>query len=198
MNQKVKLEDTVILIDTVFYNFLVTDIKNHFEKQLNRTLEVIDLPTLTTYLSLDMGLCAGDNTVQLLWLYTKQISDLQFTKPSSLKSDLDGKAFQNEVGEFLMASVSTEDLVPIGELYVEVLQMALESENVKKIALIADYSSYKDMLNKVLSDNKEKLKEKEVVFFNMGEVQKMENVRKEILAYPLMQALGIKADDLKE
>ncbi|MFA6833465.1 MAG: DUF6621 family protein [Bacteroidaceae bacterium] len=198
MNQKVKLEDTVILIDTVFYNFLVTDIKNHFEKQLNRTLEVIDLPTLTTYLSLDMGLCAGDNTVQLLWLYTKQISDLQFTKPSSLKSDLDGKAFQNEVGEFLMASVSTEDLVPIGELYVEVLQMALESENVKKIALIADYSSYKDMLNKVLSDNKGKLKEKEVVFFNMGEVQKMENVRKEILVYPLMQALGIKADDLKE
>lgn len=198
MNQKVKLEDTVILIDTVFYNFLVTDIKNHFEKQLNRALEVIDLPTLTTYLSLDMGLCAGDNTVQLLWLYTKQISDLQFTKPSSLKSDLDGKAFQNEVGEFLMASVSTEDLVPIGELYVEVLQMALESENVKKIALIADYSSYKDMLNEVLSDNEEKLKEKEVVFFNMGEVQKMENVRKEILAYPLMQALGIKADDLKE
>lgn len=198
MNQKVKLEDTVILIDTVFYNFLVTDIKNHFEKQLNRTLEVIDLPTLTTYLSLDMGLCAGDNTVQLLWLYTKQISDLQFTKPSSLKSDLDGKAFQNEVGEFLMASVSTEDLVPIGELYVEVLQMALESENVKKIALIADYSSYKDMLNKVLSDNKGKLKEKEVIFFNMGEVQKMENVRKEILVYPLMQALGIKADDLKE
>lgn len=198
MNQKVKLEDTVILIDTVFYNFLVTDIKNHFEKQLNRTLEVIDLPTLTTYLSLDMGLCAGDNTVQLLWLYTKQISDLQFTKPSSLKLDLDGKAFQNEVGEFLMASVSTEDLVPIGELYVEVLQMALESENVKKIALIADYSSYKDMLNKVLSDNEEKLKEKEVIFFNMGEVQKMENVRKEILAYPLMQALGIKADDLKE
>lgn len=198
MNQKVKLEDTVILIDTVFYNFLVTDIKNHFEKQLNRTLEVIDLPTLTTYLSLDMGLCAGDNTVQLLWLYTKQISDLQFTKPSSLKSDLDGKAFQNEVGEFLMASVSTEDLVPIGELYVEVLQMALESENVKKIALIADYSSYKDMLNEVLSDNEEKLKEKEVIFFNMGEVQKMENVRKEILAYPLMQALGIKADDLKE
>lgn len=198
MNQKVKLEDTVILIDTVFYNFLVTDIKNHFEKQLNRALEVIDLPTLTTYLSLDMGLCAGDNTVQLLWLYTKQISDLQFTKPSSLKSDLDGKAFQNEVGEFLMASVSTEDLVPIGELYVEVLQMALESENVKKIALIADYSSYKDMLNEVLSDNEEKLKEKEVIFFNMGEVQKMENVRKEILAYPLMQALGIKADDLKE
>lgn len=198
MNQKVKLEDTVILIDTVFYNFLVTDIKNHFEKQLNRALEVIDLPTLTTYLSLDMGLCAGDNTVQLLWLYTKQISDLQFTKPSSLKLDLDGKAFQNEVGEFLMASVSTEDLVPIGELYVEVLQMALESENVKKIALIADYSSYKDMLNKVLSDNEEKLKEKEVIFFNMGEVQKMENVRKEILAYPLMQALGIKADDLKE
>lgn len=198
MNQKVKLEDTVILIDTVFYNFLVTDIKNHFEKQLNRTLEVIDLPTLTTYLSLDMGLCAGDNTVQLLWLYTKQISDLQFTKPSSLKLDLDGKAFQNEVGEFLMASVSTEDLVPIGELYVEVLQMALESENVKKIALIADYSSYKDMLNEVLSDNEEKLKEKEVIFFNMGEVQKMENVRKEILAYPLMQALGIKADDLKE
>lgn len=198
MNQKVKLEDTVILIDTVFYNFLVTDIKNHFEKQLNRTLEVIDLPSLTTYLSLDMGLCAGDNTVQLLWLYTKQISDLQFTKPSSLKSDLDGKAFQNEVGEFLMASVSTEDLVPIGELYVEVLQMALESENVKKIALIADYSSYKDMLNEVLSDNEEKLKEKEVIFFNMGEVQKMENVRKEILVYPLMQALGIKADDLKE
>ncbi|NMA75406.1 MAG: hypothetical protein GX963_14930 [Bacteroidales bacterium] len=198
MKQKIKFEDTVFIFDTSFYNFIVADIKKYFESSLNRELSPIDLPSLITYLALDMGIQVGDNTTQLLWVFDKTTPELFFTFPSDLKQDLDGKAFQNELGEFLMASVTTENIVSIGELYVEIVQMALESEEVKKIALIADYKSYGDLLSKLFNTTVVEEKEKEVILFDMGDVNQHKGVKNEILAYPLMQALGIKSDDLED
>mgnify|MGYP001020698460 CR=1 FL=1 len=197
MKPKIEFENTVFIFDSVFYNFIVSDIKRHFESSLNRKFNPIDLPGLITYLALDLGIDRGENTFQLLWLFDKDTPGLYFTQPSDFKQDLDGKAFRNDFGEFLMASVSTENLVTIGELYSEILQMALESKEVKRIALIADYQSYGKLLHKLFDAEEVRKKEKEVILFNMGDAKSQEGVRNEILAYPLMQALGIRADDLK-
>lgn len=197
MKPKIEFENTVFIFDSVFYNFIVSDIKRHFESSLNRKFNPIDLPGLITYLALDLGIDRGENTFQLLWLFDKDTPGLYFTQPSDFKQDLDGKAFRNDFGEFLMASVSTENLVTIGELYSEILQMALESKEVKRIALIADYQSYGNLLHKLFDAEEVRKKEKEVILFNMGDAKLQEGVRNEILAYPLMQALGIRADDLK-
>ncbi|NLZ72897.1 MAG: hypothetical protein GX905_03645, partial [Bacteroidales bacterium] len=184
MKQKIKFENTVFLFDSAFYNFIVADIKRYFESSLNREFSSIDLADLITYLALDMGIQVGDNTIQLLWVFDKNTPELYFTQPSDLMQDLDGKAFQNELGEFLMASVSTENLVPIGELYAEILQMALESEEVQKIALVADYNSYGNLLYQLLNTSIVKEKKKEVILFAMGDVNQQEGVENEILAYP--------------
>ncbi len=196
MKQKIKFEDTVYLFDATFYNFIVTDIKKHFETTLNRQFNSVELFDLISYLALDLGITESSPTSQVIWLHDKETSELMFSQPNNFKADLDGKAFRNEIGEFLMASVSTENLVPLNQLFLEVLQMTLESDEVKRIALIGDYNSYgKDIFNLL---DAEILKKKEVVLFNMGDVNLQEGVRGEILAYPLMQALGIRADDLNE
>ena len=43
MNDKpqIKLSQTVVLIDAAFLNFVITDIKNYFEKTLQRSLQEI-------------------------------------------------------------------------------------------------------------------------------------------------------------
>lgn len=196
MKQKIKFEDTVYIFDSAFYNFIVTDIKKHFESVLDRQFNPIELSDFITYLALDLGMTESNQVSQVIWLHDKETSKLMFSQPNNFKNDLDGKAFRNEIGEFLMASVSTENLVPLDQLFLEVLQMTLESDVVKRIALIGDYNSYgKEIFNLL---DAETLKKKEVVLFNMGDVNMKEGVRGEILAYPLMQALGIRADDLNE
>ena len=54
MNDKpqIKLSETVVLIDAAFLNFVITDIKNYFEKTLQRSLQEIDLSLFTSYLTL--------------------------------------------------------------------------------------------------------------------------------------------------
>ncbi len=196
MKQKIKFENTVYLFDATFYNFIITDIKKHFETALHRQFNSVELFDLISYLALDLGITESSLISQVIWLHNKETATLEFSQPSKLKNELDGKAFRNEIGEFLMASVSTENLVPLSQLFLEVLQMTLESNEVKRIALIGDYNSYGKELFSLL--DAEILKKKEVVLFHMGDVNLKEGVRGEILAYPLMQALGIRADDLNE
>lgn len=68
MNDKpqIKLSETVVLIDAAFLNFVITDIKNYFEKTLQRSLQEIDLSLFTSYLTLDAGINEGKNEVQFL------------------------------------------------------------------------------------------------------------------------------------
>ena len=78
MNDKpqIKLSETVVLIDAAFLNFVITDIKNYFEKTLQRSLQEIDLSILPTYLTLDAGITEGKNEVQFLFVYDKEADQL--------------------------------------------------------------------------------------------------------------------------
>ena len=42
MNEKIKLPETVMLIDAAFLNFVIVDLKKYFENQLNRNQQQID------------------------------------------------------------------------------------------------------------------------------------------------------------
>ena len=59
-NPQIKLSETVVLIDAAFLNFVITDIKNYFEKTLQRSLQEIDLSLFTSYLTLDAGINEGN------------------------------------------------------------------------------------------------------------------------------------------
>ena len=181
MDKKIKLPEIVMLIDAAFLNYVVSDLKSYFEKILNRPLREIDLSLLTTYLALDAGISEGDNKAQLL-----------FCKPADLKEELNGVAFSSQFGEFSFAGVPCEEMVTREELFLDLLGIVSDSADVKKLIVISFNEEYGDKVRTALNA----VKEKEVIQFRMSEPDGVVEYHWEMLAFPLMQALGIKGDEL--
>lgn len=194
MNDKpqIKLSEIVVLIDAAFLNFVITDMKGYFEKTLQRSLQEIDLSVLTTYLTLDAGVKEGKNEVQFLFVYDKQSSSLAFCHPSDLEKELNGVAFQSPFGEYSFASVPSEGMVSREDLFVDMLTIVADSADVKKMIIVSFNEEYGERVTEILSE----VKGKEIIQFRMNEPESPVNYQWDMLAFPVMQALGIRADEL--
>ena len=190
---QIKLSETVVLIDAAFLNFVIMDMKGYFEETLQRALQEIDLSMLTTYLTLDAGIVEGKNEVQFLFVYDKNSSKLQNCQPSDLDNELNGVAFQSPYGEYLFASVPSEGMVSREDLFLDLLSIISDSADVKKIIVISFNEEYEDKVIMALNE----IKEKEVIQFRMNEPKIPVEYKWDMLAFPVMQAMGIRADELQ-
>lgn len=189
---QIKLSETVVLIDAAFLNFVITDIKGYFEKTLHRSLQEIDLSKLTTYMTLDAGITEGKNEVQFLFVYDKESSRLQYCQPSDLQKELNGVAFQSPYGEYSFASVPSEGMVSREDLFLDLLSIVSDSADVKRIIVI----SFNEEYGKKVTDALREVKGKDIIQFRMNEPEFPVDYKWDILAFPVMQALGIKAEEL--
>ena len=194
MNDKpqIKLSETVVLIDAAFLNFVITDMKGYFEKTLQRSLQEIDLSMLTTYLTLDAGITEGKNEVQFLFVYDKDSSHLVHCHPSDLEKELNGVAFQSPCGEYSFASVPSEGMVSREELFLDLLAIVSDSADVKRMIVV----SFNEEYGKKVTDALHEVKGKEIIQFRMNEPEASVEYKWDMLAFPVMQALGIRADEL--
>ena len=87
MNDKpqIKLSETVVLIDAAFLNFVITDIKNYFEKTLQRSLQEIDLSLFTSYLTLDAGINEGKNVCNFFLYMIKNRDTCNIASPPTCR-----------------------------------------------------------------------------------------------------------------
>lgn len=195
MNDKpqIKLSETVVLIDAAFLNFVITDMKGYFEKTLQRSLQEIDLSILTTYFTLDAGITEGKNEVQFLFVYDKQSSRLAYCQPSDLEKELNGVAFQSPYGEYSFASVPSEGMVSREDLFVDMLHIVADSADVKKMIVV----SFNEEYGQRVTDALHEVKGKEIIQFRMNEPESPVDYKWDMLAFPVMQALGIRADELE-
>lgn len=195
MNDKpqIKLSETVVLIDAAFLNFVIADMKGYFEKTLQRSLQEIDLSILTTYLTLDAGITEGKNEVQFLFVYDKQSSRLAYCQPSDLEKELNGVAFQSPYGEYSFASVPSEGMVSREDLFVDMLHIVADSADVKKMIVV----SFNEEYGQRVTDALHEVKGKEIIQFRMNEPEIPVDYKWDMLAFPVMQALGIRADELE-
>ena len=194
MNDKpqIKLSETVVLIDAAFLNFVITDMKRYFEETLQRSLQEIDLSILTTYLTLDAGITEGKNEVQFLFVYDKESGRLVHCRPSDLEKELNGVAFQSPYGEYSFASVPSEGMVSREDLFLDLLSIVADSADVKKMILV----SFNEEYGKKVTDALNEVQGKEIVQFRMNEPDTPVAYKWDMLAFPVMQALGIRADEL--
>lgn len=192
MSDKIKLSDTVMLIDAAFLDFVVTDVKKYFTSVLKRELQEVDLSQLITYLALDAAVAEGENDIQVLLAYDVYLTRFANCYPSDLKTELNGVAFKNELGEFSFASVSSEEMVSREELYLDLLSIVTDAADVKKLILISSNEEYGDRVTEALQE----VKDKEIIQFRMNEPEVQVGYRWELLAYPVMQALGIRGEEL--
>ena len=194
MNDKpqIKLSETVVLIDAAFLNFVITDIKNYFEKTLQRSLQEIDLSLFTSYLTLDAGINEGKNEVQFLFVYDKESRHLQHCQPSDLQEELNGVAFQSPYGEFSFAGGPSEGMVSREDLFMDLLSVVSDSVDVKRMIVV----SFNEEYGKKVTDVLQGLKGKEVMQFRMNEPEIPVNYKWDMLAFPVMHSLGIRAEEL--
>ena len=194
MNDKpqIKLSETVVLIDAAFLNFVITDMKGYFEDTLQRSLQEIDLSLFTSYLTLDAGINEGKNEVQFLFVYDKESRHLQHCQPSDLQEELNGVAFQSPYGEFSFAGVPSEGMVSREDLFMDLLSVVSDSADVKRMIVV----SFNEEYGKKVTDALHEVKGKEIIQFRMNEPEASVEYKWDMLAFPVMQALGIRADEL--
>ncbi len=189
---QMKLAETVVLIDAAFLNIVITDVKGYFEGTLHRPLQEIDLSMLTTYLTLDAGITKGKNEVQFLFVHDKESGRLQHCRPSDLQEELNGVAFQSPYGEYSFASVPSEGMVSREDLFLDLLSIISDSADVKRMVVVAFNEEY----GKKVTDALREVKGKEIIQFRMDEPELPVDYKWDMLAFPVMQALGIKAEEL--
>lgn len=192
MEQKAQFNETVMLIDASFLNFVINDIKKAFEGMLNRPLQTVDLSELMTYLALDAGVAEGEKQIQVILIYDKECTKLVNCNPSGLEKELNDTAFKNQFGEFCFNSFQPEDMVTLEQLYLESLKVVGEAKTVKRLILVSNNELYGEKVMNSLSEREDM----EVIQFRMNEPERQISTHWELLIYPVMQALGIRGDEL--
>ncbi len=193
MKNEIKFAETVILIDAAYLNGVTSDLSKHFSEVLNRTLPQADLPVLLECLSLDGGLSVGENAIQTLFIYDDAVKQMDAFRPSDLEKDLNNVAFKSQLGEYSLFSFEPSDMTSREELFLESLKVVADAKEVKRIMAIPAEAEYGDkvpaILNKV--DGKEMM-----TVFGMNPPAEGNAYRWEMLGFAILQALGVKADEL--
>ena len=187
MAEDVKFAENVILVDVAYFNDVVKDLKRYFELQLGRPLQNIYVEEWASYLALDSGVRDKENNIGVLFVH-------------DLNKDLNGVGFTNQLGEFSFTSVSSEGLVSRANLYLDLLNIALDSADVKRLVLVPFIDDYGAKLMEVLEEHLREAdseKSKEVFLFNMDEPAHPLGCKWDLLGYSMMRALGVKAEELE-
>ncbi|MDY5772751.1 MAG: DUF6621 family protein [Bacteroidaceae bacterium] len=192
MEQQTQWKENVILIDADYADRLVFDISVQLERMLERPMPKVEISRWCDYLSLDGGLRPGNNSIQVLFVYSKQKATLQNFIPSSLATEVDAHSFRDNLGEFSCASFPVEEeLVSIDKLYIQSVETLLTSSQIKRLLLVADIDAYGNGLKEVLP----KKTDKDITLF-VCNPQTGFHCSQEVITYSLMAALGIKGEEL--
>ncbi len=187
--------ENVILVDAEYVDKVAFNLIVNFERMIGRRIPQADLSRWLECAALDGGVKpAGEQqtapTIQVVLLH--QRSQMDNFVPGTF-ADLDGKAFNGQVGEFLISCVPVEDLVTMDDLFVDSMQIVSNAAEVRRLIVVPDAEH---IYNKVRQGLRHADDEKHITVLTM---QPMEggNFRQEILGYSLMAALGIKSEELE-
>ena len=192
----VKMSENIIIADADYVDSVAFNLIVNFERMIGRAIPKADLSQWAVCVALDGGVREGKNDTQIVLVHEKKNASLDNFKPSDYEKDLNSKAFNDDkLGEFTFTSVEVGDVVNKDEYIEDVLKTILQHEEVKKVMIIPDseksdiYSRIRSLLRNVEDDNKR------ITMFAMQPVEGG-NFRQEILGYSLMNALGIRADEI--
>ena len=188
-----KLSANVILADADYIDKVAFDLSVNFERMLGRRIPPADMARWIDCIALDGGIREGDNEVQVILVHEGTTSTLDNFSPSSLTDDLDGKAFKDHLGEFCISAIAVEqEMVDKEHLFCDSLMHVCSQPEVKRVMVIPNAETYYDGVRRTLKDIDD---EKRVTAFAMQPMPGG-NFRQEILGYSLLNALGIRAEEI--
>ena len=192
---KANWSENVVIVDADYVDRVAFDLIVNFERMIGRRIHKADLAKWIDCVALDGGLRGGEHDTQVVLIHDKKQAALDNFVPASYDDELNGKAFKDHLGEFTVSSFPVEDITTATDFFLDTVAMVCAQKEVKRVMIIPDaenralYADLRHTLQRV--DD-----EKRITVFAM---QPMEggNFRQEILGYSLMNALGIRAEELK-
>ena len=192
---KANWSENVVIVDADYVDRVAFDLIVNFERMIGRRIPKADLAKWIDCVALDGGLREGEHDTQVVLIHDKKQAALDNFVPANYDDELNGKAFKDHLGEFTVSSFPVEDITTATDFFIDTVAMVCAQKEVKRVMIIPDaenralYADLRYTLQRV--DD-----EKRITVFAM---QPMEggNFRQEILGYSLMNALGIRAEELK-
>lgn len=192
---KANWSENVVIVDADYVDRVAFDLIVNFERMIGRRIPKADLAKWIDCVALDGGLREGEHDTQVVLIHDKKQAALDNFVPASYDDELNEKAFKDHLGEFTVSSFPVEDITTATDFFLDTVAMVCAQKEVKRVMIIPDaenralYADLRHALQRV--DD-----EKRITVFAM---QPMEggNFRQEILGYSLMNALGIRAEELK-
>ena len=192
--ENVRWSENVIVVDADYVDSVAFNLIVNFERMIGRRIPPAAMARWVECVALDGGLRQGDHETQVVLLHDKGKRAMENFTPADYSTQLDGKAFKGNLGEFVFGAYPVESLVSKEEFLVDVVSLVCNQKEVKRVMVVPDVDKCYDMLRHALRHVDD---DKRVTLFAMQPLTGG-NFRQEILGYSLMSALGIKADEIKE
>ena len=193
--QETRWSENVILADADYVDKVAFNLIVNFERMLGRRIPKADLAKWVDCVALDGGLRAGGHETLVVLAHRKEKTQMENFAPGNYAAELDGKAFNDSLGEFVISAVAIEEIADSEDYLTEALRLVTAQKEVKRVMVIPNaedpyiYNKVREVLNRVDDD------EKRITVFAM-EPKPGGNFRQEILGYSLMAALGITSDEI--
>ena len=185
----------VILVDADYVDKVAFDLIVNFERMLERRIPQADMARWLECVALDGGVrpqpsdIKPQTSIQVVLLHQQQ--QMENFQPGRFE-DLDGKAFQRELGEFLISCVPVEELTNMEHLFTDSLQVIANAGEVQRLMVVGNAEQY---YNKVREALRHANPDQHITVFSMQPMTSG-NFRQEILGYSMMAALGIKSEEI--
>ncbi len=193
----VKLSENIILADADYLDYVAFQLSVQFERMIGRRIPKADLSQWAVDIALDGGLRADGkpHETQLVLVHEKQNPKMDNFTPSVYDTELTAQAFKDEkLGEFLVNAYPVGDVVSKDDYILDTVNMILGHEEVKRLMIIPN-GEQGAIYEEVAGALREAPEDKHITLFAMQPMPGG-NFRQEILGYSLMNALGIKSDEI--
>ncbi len=191
----------VIVADGDYIDSVAFDLTVNFERMLGRRIPKADTARWIDCIALDGGLRTPENPdakdaneTQVILVHSKGKATLDNFTPGNYTQELNAKAFSDHLGEFVISSYPVEDVVQHDDFFLDIVATVCNHKDVRRVMIIPDAGrpGLYDALRHTLRDTDNG---KRITVFAMQPMPGG-NFRQEILGYSLMNALGIKGEEL--
>ena len=129
--------ENVIVVDAEYVDRVAFNLIVNFERMLGRKIPAADMTRWIDCLALDGGIPADnpEGNISVVLIHEKDSEGFDNFVPASF-GQLDGKAFKDQLGEFVFSSVAVEHLTTKDDLLLDVVQAVVESKEVRRLMVV--------------------------------------------------------------
>lgn len=191
-----KWKENVILVDADYADNVAFDLIVNFERIIGRHIPKADMARWLDCIALDGGLREGQHETQVVLIHDRRKERMDNFAPGHFETELNGKAFKDHLGEFTISAVPVEDMTTSEDLFAEAMALLRNAGEVKRIMAVPGEGKAYEKIRELLRHTGGNGEQQQVTVFTM-EPAPGGNFVQEILGYSLMNALGIRAEEIK-